>query len=51
MSDIKKSDLVNEHGKPLFPKYVTDKEGKRVIVNTPDEEKKIAGKAPNADWK
>lgn len=52
MADIQKSDLVNEHGKPRYPRWVTDKKGNRVIVKTPDEEKEVAAQPKkSADWK
>lgn len=41
--------LYNAEGRPLYPKMVTDKDGNRVQVDSPDEEAKVA--APNKDKK
>lgn len=44
--ELKKEDLFNEKGLPLYPKWVEKADGSRVIVQTPDEEKNVLADKP-----
>lgn len=41
----KDPNIGNEFGHTHYPKYVTDADGKSVVVNNPDEEAEVAGEA------
>lgn len=44
-------ELKNKRGKSIYPKYVTDKNNNRIIVNNPEHEAEVTDKILGKDKK